>query len=200
MTQLEQSYAGPATASAIGKTGLTVFMVVVSVLFTLFLVAYVMRMQFQDWRTPPLPWQLWLSTAMLMLSSAALSWAQASARRGLSVDLKIGLLVAGILALGFVAGQWWVWHLLMAQNYIPANNPANGFFYMLTGLHGLHVLGGLLVLGGVALKCWRGAEDGPAYLQLCIRYWHCLLALWLVLFAAMAWLTPELARALCGTT
>lgn len=192
-------YAGPGSAAPVLKTGLTVFMVVVSVLFALFLIAFVMRMQFQDWRTPPLPWQLWGSTAMLMLSSAVLHWAQWSARRGQTADLKMALLAAGGLSVAFVAGQLWGWQQLLAQGYVAAANPANGFFYLLTSLHGLHVLGGLLALAGVAAKCWRGAANSALYVQLCARYWHLLLALWLVLFAAMFWLTPELARAICGT-
>lgn len=180
---LESSY----QAAVVKKTGLSVLMAVIGVMFTLFLFAYMMRMQYQDWRTPPLPWQLWLSTAMLTLSSAALALAQRPAWR------RAGLLTAAALAVAFVAAQLWVWQQLLAQQYLASANPGNGFFYLLTGMHALHVLGGLLALGWVVTQ-----KENAVALQLCARYWHLLLALWLVLFGAMAGLTPELARVICG--
>ena len=61
--------------------------------------------------------------------------------------MQTGLLAAGVLALGFLAGQLMAWRQLDAAGYFLASNPANTFFYLLTALHGLHVLGGLVALG-----------------------------------------------------
>ena len=63
-------------------------------------------------------------------------------------------------------------------------NPANSFFYLLTGLHGLHILGGLVALARAVPAAWGarrpGAGSGSA-LELCVAYWHFLLFVWLCL-------------------
>jgi cytochrome c oxidase subunit 3 len=79
---------------------------------------------------------------------------------------------------------------MMAANFALDGNPANSFFYLITGLHGLHVIGGLVVATWAAGKV--------ATIQLCARYWHFLLGLWLVMFALLFWLTPELVQQICG--
>ncbi|MEZ0170677.1 cytochrome c oxidase subunit 3 [Microvirga sp. TS319] len=169
------------------KVGLGVFLAVVGSLFALFISAYAMRMQFPDWRDVPLPKVLWLNTAMLVLSSIALQGARNAARDGDEDRLKIGLLAAGVTALAFVSGQILAWRQLTADGYFLASNSANAFFYVLTGLHGLHVLGGLVALGGTASKAWRGTPGNHLRLsvELCATYWHFLLAVWLVLLSIL---------------
>ena len=80
-------------------------------------------------------------------------------------------------------------------------NPAGSFFYLLTAMHGLHVAGGLVGWAVTILATWRNAD--PARVArltvLCARYWHFLLAVWIVLFVALGWVTPELIRTICGT-
>ena len=68
-----------------------------------------------------------------------------------------------------------------------STNPANGFFYLITGLHGLHLLGGLVAWGRTSDKVWRGFEPAQVRLsvELCAVYWHFLLVVWLVLFALL---------------
>lgn len=183
---LEGPMPEPSPSSA-AKVGLGVFLAVVGSLFALFISAYAMRMQFPDWRDVPLPKVLWLNTAMLVLSSVALQDARNAARDGDENRLKIGLLAAGVTALASVSGQILAWRQLTADGYFLASNSANAFFYVLTGLHGLHVLGGLVALAGTAAKAWRGAPIGGLRLSvdLCATYWHFLLAVWLVLLSIL---------------
>ncbi len=121
----------------------------------------------------------------------ALQWASVSARRGKVYALKSGLLVGGFLACVFLAGQLWVWQQLNALNYGIAANPANSFFYLITGLHGLHLLGGLFAWGVTTSRVWRGAKTTKdrdvlrLHVMLCARYWHFLLLVWLVLFGLL---------------
>jgi cytochrome c oxidase subunit III len=166
--------------------GLGVFLAVVSSLFALFISAYFMRMQVADWAELPSPKLLWFNTGVLILSSVALQYAQVAARRGRIVDVGDGLIAGGLFALTFLVGQLFAWQQLNAAGYFLAANPANAFFYLLTGVHGLHLLGGLVALGRAAGKVWRG-ELGQVRLsvQLCAIYWHFLLALWLVLFSLL---------------
>ena len=184
-------------------TGLWVFMGVATALFSLFTLAYAMRMDGGDWSPIAMPWQLWLSTALLAAGSALLQRAGAAARGGRWAAARTQLWAGGACALAFLGVQLWVWQLLQAAQVVPAGNPAASFFYLLTAMHGLHVIGGLV---GWRLAV-RGAgranpADGPAFawrIALCARYWHFLLAVWVVLFATLVWLTPEVVRWICGT-
>jgi cytochrome c oxidase subunit 3 len=74
-----------------------------------------------------------------------------------------------------------------ASGYFLTANPAYSFFYLLTALHGLHLLGGLWVWGRTTAKVLRGVEVGKVRLsvELCTVYWHYLLLVWLVLFAVL---------------
>ena len=167
--------------------GLGVFIAVVSSLFALFISAYLMRMQVADWAQLPAPKLLWFNTGVLILSSVALQYAQVAAGRGRIQDVGDGLIVGGLFALTFLVGQLFAWRQLNAAGYFLAANPGNAFFYLFTGLHGLHLLGGLVALGWTADKVWRGFEVNQVRLsvQLCAVYWHFLLALWLVLFTLL---------------
>lgn len=189
------------TATPAAKLGLWLFMGVVTVLFSLLSSAYLMRMAFADWRSlPAVPWQLWLSTTMLVMSSVAFQGAAIAARRGFKGGLQIGLLAAGIFALAFLAAQLWAWQQLSALNYLVAGNPANSFFYLITGLHGLHLVGGLAAWCKTSVKVWRGAalERVRLSVELCALYWHFLLALWLALFGLLFFVTPEIIQIICN--
>jgi len=168
--------------------GLGVFLAVVSSLFALFISAYFMRMQVADWVQLPAPKLLWFNTGALILSSAALQYADVAARRRQVGGVRDGLILGGVLALTFLAGQLLAWRQLNATGYFLAANPGNAFFYLFTGVHGLHLLGGLVALGMTADKVWRrGFEVNQVRLsvRLCAVYWHFLLALWLVLFSLL---------------
>ena len=167
--------------------GLGVFLAVVSSLFALFISAYFMRMQVADWAELPSPKLLWFNTGVLILSSVALQYAQVAARRGRIVDVGDGLIAGGLFAFTFLVGQLFAWQQLNAAGYFLATNPANAFFYLLTGLHGLHLLGGLVALVLTIDKVWRGFALAQVRLsvKLCAIYWHYLLLLWLVLFTLL---------------
>lgn len=186
--------------SAAGSAGLWVFMGVVCTLFALFLTAYVMRMAEDDWSPFELPWQLWLSSALLLAGSVVMQRSASAARTTRWPRARVLLVAGGVIALGFVASQLWAWSALTAREVRLASNPAASFFYLLTAMHGLHVLGGLIGWSATwnAARPGRDPVRGAAWIALCARYWHFLLAVWVVLFAAMGGLTPELARAICG--
>lgn len=182
------------------SVALWVFMGVVTSLFSLFIVAYGLRMDAQDWHAIALPWQVWLSTAWLVAGSVAMWFAARAARTGEQARARRALALGGVGALAFVASQLWAWQALVTADVLPANNPAGSFFYMLTGMHGLHMVGGLVAW----FAGWQGVRggarpDAAMRVQLLARYWHFMLAVWLVLLAALGWLTPEIVRYICGT-
>ena len=170
------------------KVGLRVFLAVATVIFTLLIIAYADRMGHASWRPLPELGILWINTALLILSSIALQWARNSARQGRLDAVKFGLYAGGVLSIAFLAGQLLAWRQLVGLGYFAATNPANAFFYLLTALHGLHILGGLVAWWRSAARMWRGAEivDLRLGVELCAVYWHYLLVVWLVLFALLS--------------
>lgn len=169
------------------KIGLGVFMAVATSLFALSISAYLMRREGADWQPLAQPAVLWLNTAMLVLGSVFFQRANNAARSGLAGGVKAGLLAGGACTFAFLAGQLWAWRSLDAAGYYMTSNPANAFFYFLTALHALHLLGGLWVWGTTLAKVRRGAGAQQLRLsvELCTAYWHFLLVIWIILFGLL---------------
>jgi cytochrome c oxidase subunit 3 len=189
---LEQGSAGEfpdvgVSAAPIAKVGLGVLLATIGSLFALFISAYVMRMQLADWRPVPKPTLLWFNTGLLMLSSAALEWARAMAGRDEIHKVRAALLGAGAMALLFIVGQVFAWRQLGEAGYFLTSNPASSFFFLITALHGLHVLGGLAALGRNIIRACQVRNLAKLHLglDLCSLYWDFLLLMWLVLFGLL---------------
>ncbi|WP_027856965.1 cytochrome c oxidase subunit 3 [Marinobacterium jannaschii] len=197
----------------IANTAIWLLLAVISVLFLLFLVAFISRAQLDDWPSltgfgAPLAdfRPLWLNSLLLLAASLALVDARRALAGANRQRLMLGILLAGAFALLFLIGQLRLWQLFEATGYALDANPASSFFYLLTGLHGLHLMGGLLVWGfllGQLLALDQQQLPGHHFassLQLCARYWHFLLLIWLLLFLVLT-RTPETFRAIaafCG--
>lgn len=173
---------------AAARVGLWFFLAVAGSLFAILASAYVMRMESPDWRSPPVPNLLWANTGALIVSSVALQFSVFAARRGDARRAQIWLLSGGAATFAFVCGQLLAWRQFAEQGYFLASNPGNSFFYLLTGLHGAHVVGGLAALAIVIGKAQSGGIEKPTQtgIELCARYWHFLLFVWLILFAILA--------------
>jgi cytochrome c oxidase subunit 3 len=169
------------------KVGLGVFLAVATSLFALLISAYHMRMLGDDWSRVPIPRVLWLNTGVLVLASLAMHWTQNAARTGSRDGVIHGLAAAGALSFGFLAGQLWAWQQLAAAGYYAAANPSYAFFYLLTAVHGLHLLGGLFVWARTTYRTYRSADPERVRLsvELCTVYWDYLFAVWVVLFAVL---------------
>jgi len=185
---------------AVVGVALWVFIGVATTLFTLFIAAYIMRMANADAAAIAMPSQLWLSTALLVAGSVLLRHAGVSAQRGGDGMARAWrwLMAGGACAVAFLVVQGWAWQLLLARQVGPAGNPAGSFFYVLTALHGMHVAGGMIAWAVVALRAGRSGPAGGWRIALLARYWHFLLLAWLALFASFTWITPEVARIICG--
>jgi cytochrome c oxidase subunit 3 len=174
----------------IAKFGLSVFLTVIGCLFALLASAYFMRMEYADWRNMPVPNMLWISNGMLVLSCVLLQCAVAAARDGDLAGIRTGLTIGGVAAVGFLIGQLLTWRELSASGFLMTENPANSFFYLITGMHGLHMLGGLVALALPLAAAWRGEMTGRLRLriELCATYWHFLLFVWLgLVILFMGW-------------
>ncbi|WP_150291958.1 cytochrome c oxidase subunit 3 [Sphingobium estronivorans] len=158
-----------------GTVGTLAYFGVATVMFTLLVAAYLMRMglhgggdHVHDWKPMPDPPLLWINTLVLIASSLAWEGARRTHRGGAAI-------MGAALGMVFLAGQLLLWRHYQAAGYYLSANPANAFFYLLTALHGLHLMGGL-VAAGRAL-----AAANMRNIALCALYWHFLLIVWLVL-------------------
>ncbi len=169
------------------KLGLFVFLAVIASLFALFISAYSMRMELGDWRPLPDPNLLWFNTGLLVLSSIALQWAHISTGREQVKSARNALFVGGFFALAFMVGQWLAWQQLVEAGYFVHTNPANAFFYLITGTHALHLLGGLVAWGRTMVKLLSGYDIVRLQMsvELCAVYWHFLLVIWVILFGLL---------------
>lgn len=169
------------------KLALRVFLGVVTVLFMLLITAYGDRMAYEDWRPTPQLGLLWNNTFILVLSSIAMQWAQYSARREQLDSLRIGLLAGGAFTIVFIAGQVLAWRQLGMGDYFEITNPAIAFFYLITGLHALHLLGGLVAWSRTIIKVWGDFDAAQVRqsVELCTVYWHFMLLVWLILFGLL---------------
>jgi len=185
--KVDDLYAGRASSGLAKKLALKVFLAVVAVLFMLLVTAYGGRMAYEDWRPAPQISLLWANTFVLILSSVALQWAQYSVRRGRMDAMRAGLLAGGAFTVVFLFGQVLAWRQLGAMVYFEVSNPAIAFFYLITGLHGLHLLGGLVAWGRTVAKVWGNFNVAKVRqsVELCTVYWHFLLLVWLVLFGLL---------------
>jgi cytochrome c oxidase subunit 3 len=173
-------------ATSATKVSLIVFLAVVTSVFFLFFMAYIERMELFDWYPVEEPRVLWANTVLLILASFAM---QSARKRAESLEKPIGLalMLGGLFAIAFLVGQYMAWGELQASGLYAVTNPASAFFYTLTGLHGVHLIGGLYVWARTVLRNKQGAEraDIAHSVELCSVYWHYLLILWLALFTLM---------------
>jgi cytochrome c oxidase subunit 3 len=173
------------------RIGLWVFMAVVTSLFALFLSAYSMRMHHGvGWCHLTVPRIVWLNTVVLAGASVAMQLASSAVAHGRRPFARMALAAAGVLSIGFLAGQVAAWQAIGPTLYYVQGSPAIAFFYVLTIVHGLHLLGGLYVLGRAAHRFAGGAElvDLRQSVSLCATYWHFLLLVWLAVFGVLLYL------------
>lgn len=162
--------------------------------FGTLIVAYVWRSgNPQFWHPVVLPRQLWLSTALLLLCSAAIEMARWALRnRGLK-EYSSWLIRTGWLAMAFLVSQVLCWRILNAAGAVGDQN--RGFFYVLSGTHGVHILGGLVALGYLIWRVWNPwAQDADlrrnTITLMLATYWHFMGIIWVALYAMFALLQP----------
>ncbi len=185
--------ASPAPGS--GPLGLAIFLVSLAVLFAASLVGYwAVRFDKPEWSAglPALPVSLWVSTGVMLVSSVtihlALRGARADQPSALNRWLQLTTLL-GFVFLGLQAWAWWSVVTTLAAQDMGAQSALYGFtFYMLTGLHGLHVIAGLIPLSVTTVRAKRGRYGAKEHdgVVMCAMYWHFLDVVWLIVFANLA--------------
>ena len=169
------------------QVGLWILMGTIVMLFGGLSSAYIVLRGVPSWENIVIPPILWLNTAILLASSATIEAARRSLSHGRLRGMRTWLLISGGFGLAFLAGQLVAWRQLVAAGvYLPSTHHS-AFFYVLTGLHGVHLLGGLAGLSYVLSKAFKKHIDPvkDESLKLCATYWHFMDGLWVYLFVLL---------------
>ncbi|MDQ2078485.1 cytochrome c oxidase subunit 3 [Marinimicrobium sp. ABcell2] len=200
----------PATDFASKRIALYFFLAVATVFFSLLVITFLTHSQFPGFQAlAGEPWQpftdttrLWFNTSLLLLSSLAMQIALMASRAARPKLCLLALVGAIFFALQFLLAQLWLWQQLSDMGYGVRANPSSSYFYLLTALHGLHLVAGLVVLVKPLMGFWKGKSLDliGGSVKLCTTYWHYLLVVWVLMFGLLASSeeTYRTLAALCG--
>jgi len=170
---------------------IAIWMAIASIvmLFTALTSAYIVRMaSSNDWTPLVMPKVLWLSTAVILISSVTIEISKRSLKHQRDSQYGLWLTLTAVLGVVFVGSQYAAWRNLARQGVYMATNPHSSFFYLFTAVHGLHVLGGLLALTYLLLRTRKKRDSVEGELkrvgaaEAATVYWHFLDGLWICLF------------------
>ncbi len=163
---------------------LWLFMVSIVMVFAALTSGFIVRQAEGNWIIYELPSQLWISTAILFVSSLTAHWALKSAQKNNSLQTKLGLWVTLGLGLVFLSTQVWVWDILVQHDVYLVGNPGGSFLYVLMGVHAFHLVSGLVYLIIMLVRSYIAKEASEIQFQLGLSttYWHFLDGLWIYLY------------------
>jgi cytochrome c oxidase subunit 3 len=167
-------------------TGIALGIVSVLMFFMALASAYLVRRGSADWVPVRVPMLMWFNTAVLLVSSGTIEMA----RKRLGLLDVVGFTrlwgLTTVLGVVFLIGQVVAWRQLVGEGIYLASNPASSFFYIFTGAHALHVIGGVGALLYVAGRNFERAQvTRVVAAEVASYYWHFMDALWLFLLALL---------------
>ena len=167
-------------------TGMALGIVSILMFFMALASAFLVRRGSGDWVPVHSPTLMWINTLVLLTSSATLEMSRHRLAWGRLGAYKNLWLVTTVLGVLFLIGQVAAWRMLAAQGIYLASNPASSFFYIFTGAHALHLLGGVAALLYVAGRNFDDAQiTRTVAAEVTSHYWHFMDALWLFLLALL---------------
>ncbi len=167
-------------------TGIAIAIISVLMFFMALASAFLVRKGGPDWVPVQIPSLLWVNTVVLLASSGTLELARKRLARADVDGFKRFWLVTTIFGVIFLIGQVVAWRILVGQGIYLASNPASSFFFIFTGAHGLHLLGGVAGLLYVARRNFDKAKiTRTVAAEVTSYYWHFMDGLWLFLLALM---------------
>jgi cytochrome c oxidase subunit 3 len=166
------------------KFAMWLFIVSVVMIFASLTSAYIVRESEGNWLEFSIPDLMYISTGIILLSSISMHWAFAAARKDQLESMKLALAITTVLGLGFLVTQWLSWGSLVESGVYFVGNPAGSFIYVLSGLHGFHLVSALIFLLVVLYKSFKYKVHSRKMLsmEMCTTYWHFLDGLWIYLF------------------
>ena len=180
--------AAPARPTGPYPVGLAALLVTVGMLFAALTATLLVRRTGADWSRIALPRILYVNTGILALSSVAVETARAAIRRDRSGSASRHLGIAAALGLLFLVGQAVAWQRLRSAGLLLASGPYVAYVYLLSALHGAHVLGGLGALEWTRRRARQGRYTARRHagLRHAAAYWHFVGGIWLYLLALLS--------------
>jgi cytochrome c oxidase subunit 3 len=160
------------------------FIVTIVMLFAALTSAYLVKQGEGNWLRFDLPQMFWITSVIIIFSSISLQLAYQAAKNDRIGKIRIFLGITLLLGLAFLFGQYQSWKELVRQDVFFVGNPAGSFIYVLTGLHGLHLVSGIIFLLFVFYSAFKFKihSKNLNQLEMATTYWHFLGGLWLYLF------------------
>ena len=176
----------PAETRSVNPKIFTMWLFIVSIimLFAAFTSAYLVRKAEGNWVEFQMPSLFSYSTGVLILSSISMHYSLLAAKKDQFNALRMSISITFVLGLLFLVMQFYGWIQLVEMNVYFVGNPSGSFVYVLSGLHGLHLVSGLVVLIFALVAAFRLKINAKQFTQIkiCATYWHFLDVLWLYLF------------------
>lgn len=144
-----------------------------------------------EWKPFDLPIQVWISTAIILISSLTYQLGKRSIDKNDQPTARKWLIVTTVFGAAFISSQIQAWVALTARGLYIQGNPYAGFFFIMTAVHAVHVLGGIAALGAILLRNWyptgraEEIERRRTVANVVGWYWHFMGALWIVLFVLL---------------
>ncbi|NJN42774.1 MAG: cytochrome oxidase subunit III [Flammeovirgaceae bacterium] len=166
------------------KFGMWLFLASVAMLFASLTSAYIVRRAEGNWLYFELPDLFYTTSLVIVLSSITLQWAYWAAKNDNLERVRLLVSITAVLGLAFLIGQFMAWSDLVNQQVYFVGNPSGSFIYVLTGLHGIHLVSAVVFLLIVLRSAYKFKIHSRrlAQLEMCLTYWHFLGGLWLYLF------------------
>ena len=167
------------------KFALWLFIVSIVMLFAALTSAYIVKQSDGNWLSFELPGIFAINTVIILISSLTMHLAYLAAKKDDLGRVKWMLLSTVILGLFFLVGQYMSWSALVENNVFFVSNYASGsFIYVFTGLHGLHLVSGIIFLLITFVSSLKSNVHSKKLVQIemCMTYWHFLGGLWVYLY------------------
>ena len=167
------------------KFALWTAMASIMMMFGAFTSAYIVRQAAGNWLEFPLPSIFYVSTAIILLSSITLHLSYHGFKTEKEQRYKSLLVITFILGISFIISQYIGWQSLFASGVDMKGNPAGSFLYVITGVHALHILGGIGALIVALIHAfslnYKVTEKRKIRFELVVHYWHFVDLLWVYL-------------------
>ncbi len=166
------------------KFALWLFMASVLMLFASWTSAYIVRQAEGNWLFFDLPTTFYYSTLIIVLSSVTMQLGYFAAKRDLTDRVRTLVLATAIMGVVFLVLQVWGWSQLVSNSVYFVGNPSGSFVYVITGVHGLHIVSAVIFVLVVLQSAAKGRTNSKnmAQIEMCTTYWHFLGGLWVYLF------------------
>ncbi|MCS7173585.1 MAG: cytochrome c oxidase subunit 3 [Armatimonadetes bacterium] len=181
----DRGWGGPPPAPRVAtRVGVWLLVGAVAIFFLGLTSALLARREGLEWGPVRTPGILWASTALILTSSLLLERARAVLRGDRRQAFYGRLRSSLVLGVGFLAAQAGAWWSLLHRGVHLATSPHAAYFYLLTGAHAVHLLGGVAWFGALVRNARRGQVDPERVGDFAV-YWHFLAGLWVYLFAVL---------------